>query len=66
MIRYLSISRVMDKLSIKSKQTIYNWTKEGILKPSYLPNGNMRFKDSDIDLIIRDNKHQLKRRINDR
>ncbi len=56
----------MDKLSIKSKQTIYNWTKEGILKPSYLPNGNMRFKDSDIDLIIRDNKHQLKRRINDR
>lgn len=62
MIRYLSVKGVMDKLQIKSKQTIYNWADQGILKPSYLPNGYMRFKDNDIDLIINRNKHQIKRR----
>ena len=62
MIRYLSVKRVMDKLSIKSKQTIYNWADQGILKPSYLPNGNIRFKDSDVDLIINKKQHQYKRR----
>tara|TARA_B100001250_G_C19612482_1_gene705604 strand:+ start:340 stop:531 length:192 start_codon:yes stop_codon:yes gene_type:complete len=63
MIKYLSVKRVMDKLSIKSKQTIYNWADQGILKPSYLPNGNIRFKDSDVDLIINKKQHQYKRRI---
>ena len=53
----------MDKLSIKSKQTIYNWAEQGILQPSYLPNGKMRFKDSDVDLIINKKNHQYKRRI---
>ena len=63
MIKYLSVKGVMDKIQLKSKQTIYNWVDSGILRPNFLPNGYMRFKDIDIDMIVSKEKHQLKRRL---
>ena len=63
MIKYLSVKGVMDKLQLKSKQTIYNWVDSGILRHNFLPNGYMRFKDIDIDMIVSKEKHQLKRRL---
>lgn len=54
--RLLSIDDTCEYLAIKSRQTIYNWVEQGILRPTYLPNGFQRFRLSDIERIIRNKK----------